>query len=135
MADKDPIKLTKSPRIDGYKSPLLTSSFDQATGLPPQFDLSAPAAAATENGDDVDDFKGEPDRYQLFINEANSYSHVLTVAIALKGLEEIITANIVRHEDASHLESEACDVCDVQITKCKFSKQCSANVTPCSCCV
>lgn len=104
----------KSPKLPA-KSPILTSSFDQQTFLPPQLQLDESTSVAAQNS--LQHVKGERDRYQLFVNEANSYSHIITLFIALKGLEEVVYVNVVRHDDAEHMEDRGCPDSNIQITK------------------
>jgi len=94
-----------------YKSPVLRSSFGATTGLPDELDLSdnVPPPPATDAGNDY--------RYQLFVNEANGFSHVVQVALALKGLQNVVYVNVVRHEDGEHQENVGCSNCDLSMTR------------------
>lgn len=105
----------KSPKLQVGKSPLLQSGFDQQTFLPPQLQLEASASVAQRG--DLQTCEGEPDRYQVFLNEANSYSHVVAMFIALKGLEEVVYINVVRHMHGGHMEDKGCPDCNMQVTK------------------
>lgn len=42
---------------------------------------------------------------------------MVTIALALKQLDNVIFVNIVKHEDGEHLENVACADCDISITK------------------
>lgn len=106
-------KLTKSPKMS--KSPLIQSSFDKQTFLPPQLELEPSASVAIKSK--IEELEGELDRYHVFVNETNSYSHIISLFISLKGLNEVVYTNMVRHTDAVHLENEGCSDCFMQVTK------------------
>lgn len=122
----DKLKLTKSPRIGAYKSPMLTASFDQTNPLlqdGAEFTLDGSIPAPSADGSADLDLKGEPDRYQLFVNESNGFCHAVSIAVALKGVQELVYMNSARlSDDCAHSEDRVCGSCDMQLTKIKVNE-------------
>lgn len=93
----------------------MQSAFTEATGLPPQLDLSDKDAPGNSSSP-------QENRYQLFINEANAFSQVVQIALNLKGLQNVVYVNVVRHEDGEHMEERACAECDISITRIRIKE-------------
>jgi len=111
--------MSKSPFLSdifAYKSPLQKSNLADVSFLPPQLDLSDSVSLSAN-------FKGEPNRYQLFLNEANPLCHIINIVATIKGLDDIVYINFVRHDECcKHTEEKGCAECEIQITCIKINK-------------